>query len=205
MAIIEVFADVRCPFTHFGLQRFVERRAAVDRPDVRLRIRAWPLELVNAEPLDVALIDEEVQQLRAQVCPDLFRAFQRDHFGSTSLPALELVAAAYAVSVESGEHISLAMRRALFEEGRNISDPAVLADLAASAGIAVGDSCARERVIEDWHEGRERGVIGSPHFFVAGEGFFCPSLDIAHGGGRFRITVDEARLEAFVHRCLDST
>src|SRR5206468_3084962 len=50
-AVIEVFADVRCPFTHVGLTRFVARRHELGRREPRLRVRAWPLELVNGEPL----------------------------------------------------------------------------------------------------------------------------------------------------------
>jgi len=45
--VIEVFADVACPFTHVGLKSFVARRAGLGRDDVILRVRAWPLEIVN--------------------------------------------------------------------------------------------------------------------------------------------------------------
>ena len=31
MTVIEVFADVTCPFTHVGLRRFVERRGELGR------------------------------------------------------------------------------------------------------------------------------------------------------------------------------
>jgi hypothetical protein len=34
MTVIEVFADVACPFTHVGLRRFVDRRAELGRHDV---------------------------------------------------------------------------------------------------------------------------------------------------------------------------
>ena len=58
MPVIEVFADVACPFTHIGLRRLVEQRAALGRDDVTLLVRAWPLELVNGKPLDPAFIYE---------------------------------------------------------------------------------------------------------------------------------------------------
>jgi hypothetical protein len=48
--LVEVFADVGCPFAHVGLRRFVERRDELGRDDVVLWVRAWPLELVNARP-----------------------------------------------------------------------------------------------------------------------------------------------------------
>jgi predicted DsbA family dithiol-disulfide isomerase len=199
--IIEVFADVRCPFTHVGLRRFVDRREELGRHDVRLLVRAWPLELVNGKPLDPDLIDEEVAELRTQVAPDLFGGFSRDGFAATSIPALQMAAAAYAQNMEAGEQVSLSLRWALFEEGRDIADPAVLADIAANACIPIGDSPGREAVLNDWREGQRRGVVGSPHFFVAGETFFCPSLDITRDNGRLRIRVDHAGLEAFLARC----
>ena len=34
--VVEVFADVLCPFAHVGIRRFVERRHAAGRDDVRL-------------------------------------------------------------------------------------------------------------------------------------------------------------------------
>ena len=54
-----VFADVRCPFTHVGLRRFVQRRDQLGRTDV-VRVRLWPVELVNDEPLDPIMIGEVV-------------------------------------------------------------------------------------------------------------------------------------------------
>lgn len=48
--VVEVFADITCPFTHVGLRRLVRHRESVGRNDVVLRVRAWPLELVNDEP-----------------------------------------------------------------------------------------------------------------------------------------------------------
>jgi hypothetical protein len=45
--VVEVFADVSCPFAHVGLRRLVEQRDKLARDDIVLRVRAWPLELVN--------------------------------------------------------------------------------------------------------------------------------------------------------------
>jgi len=202
MTTIEVFADVQCPFTHVGLRRFVDRRRQLGRPDVRLRVRAWPLELVNGEPLAPDLIDEEVGELRRQVAPGLFGGFSRDVLPATSLPAMHLAAAAYERGDDAGEEESLALRWALFEEGRDIADPRVLSDIAAAAGAAIEGSPGPEAVITDWRDGERRGVVGSPHFFVSGDGFFCPSLDITRGdGGHLRIRVDQAGLDAFLGRC----
>ncbi|MGZ4784252.1 MAG: DsbA family oxidoreductase, partial [Acidimicrobiales bacterium] len=86
--VVEVFADVGCPFTHVGLRRFVERRDAAGRQDIGLRVRAWPLEVVNGQPLDPRFIAEEVDEIRTQVAPTLFTGFTESTFPSTSLPAL---------------------------------------------------------------------------------------------------------------------
>lgn len=204
MTTIEVFADVRCPFTHVGLRRLAARRAERGRTDVLLWVRAWPLELVNGEPLDPVLIGDEIDALRAQVAPDLFEGFAGGRFAATSLPALALASAAYATSPRAGEHVSLALRDAQFEHGRDIADPEVLAELAAEAGVDPPGPEANAAVLADWEEGRTRGVIGSPHFIVGGQGFFCPALDISHVDGHFRISADGSAFDAFVNACLDA-
>ena len=161
MTTIEVFADVACPFTHVGLRRLVERRGELGRTDVRLRVRAWPLEVVNGEPLDPAFIEEEVDDIRAQVAPDLFTGFRRDAFPASTLPALALTHAAYATADEVGERVALRLRELLFEEGTDVADPDVLAAVAAEAGVS-GPVDDTGPVLADHAEGVARGVIGSP-------------------------------------------
>jgi predicted DsbA family dithiol-disulfide isomerase len=199
---IEVFADVTCPFTHVGLHRLVEARAAAGRDDVVLLVRSWPLEIVNGHPLDPDFIDEEVVDIRAQVAPDLFTGFRRDAFPASSLPALALTDAAYRVGPAPGEQVALRLRELLFEEGIDIADPSVLARVAADAGVPTpfDDHAA---VLADHAEGVERGVIGSPHFFLpAGDGFFCPSLDVSRDeAGQLHVAIDTDALHAFLSRC----
>lgn len=202
MSIIEVFADVRCPFTHVGLRRLVERRAELGRDDVRLLVRAWPLELVNDAPLDAHFIDEEVDEIREQVATDLFAGFDVDRFPASSLPALALAANAYARSIEAGEQVSLALRDALFERRLDVASDDVLQDIAAAAGVAMPGAEADQLVLADWAEGRRRGVIGSPHFMLGDDGFFCPALDITRVDGHLRIRPDRAAFDSFVARAL---
>jgi len=191
MRVVEVFADVRCPFAHVGLRRLVERA----RSEVVLRVRAWPLELVNDAPLDGALIAEEVDELRAQVAPELFAGFDTEHFPASSLPALGLAAAAYGTGdLRLGERVSLALRDALFEHGRDIAQPDELRQIAEREGVPWPVDAGRA-VLDDWEEGRRRAVIGSPHFFVDGRGFFCPALDIRRRDGHLVISATHAGLE----------
>jgi predicted DsbA family dithiol-disulfide isomerase len=204
--MIEAFADVVCPFTHVGLRRIAAERDARGRSDMALVCRAWPLELVNGAPLDPDLVAAEITALRASVAPDLFAGFDPARFPRTSIPALSLADAAYRAGTATGERLSLALRSALFEEGRDLEDPEVLDRLATGVGLgpevvtgAFADGGAAVRA--DWREGSERGVLGSPHFFVDGAGMFCPTLRIAHDDRGFTVELDEAGYEDFVARC----
>jgi predicted DsbA family dithiol-disulfide isomerase len=202
--VIEVFADAACPFTHVGLRRITAERDRRGRADVVLRCRAWPLELVNGTPLEPDVVAEEVAALRASVAPELFAGFDPTRFPGSSLPALSLAAAAYRAGLGPGEQVSLAIRTAVFEEGRDLEDPGVLAAIAGAAGVdydtVAGDGAD---VRADWHEGQARGVVGSPHFFVDGAGLFCPTLQISHGDDGFTVELDRPAFEDFVHRCFD--
>jgi predicted DsbA family dithiol-disulfide isomerase len=204
VTIIEVFAELGCPFTHAGLRRLVERREADGRDDLVLRVRAWPLELVNGTPLDPALIDEEVAELREQVAPDLFAGFDPARFPASSLPGLDLAAAAYGQGAEQGERASLLLRNAIFEQGRAVGDADVLEEIAAAVGVPVPGDEARAQVLADWHEGQARGVIGSPHFFVGDDSWFCPSLDIQRVDGHLLIRSDPAAFATFIDHCLSA-
>ena len=197
---IEVFADVVCPFTHVGLRRLVAARAQRHRDDVAIRVRAWPLELVNGEPVPRELLVEEIAELRETVAPDLFTGFAPEHFPMSSLPALALGATAYRTDVEQGERVSLALREALFEHGRDLADPAELLRIAQRSGL--DDFRAGEADVRaDYAQGRARGVVGSPHFFVEGEGFFCPTLAIERVDGHLSISFDAEAFDQFIGRC----
>lgn len=202
MTVIEVFADVGCPFTHVGLRRFVERRDELGRDDVRLRVRSWPLEVVNGQPLDPTFIAEEVDDLRDQLGPELFTGFDGSAFPATSLPAMTLAAVGYDMDVTTGERLSLELRDLLFEQNVDVADPDVLDALAARHGIQA-DLSDHRRVLADHADGVERGVIGSPHFFTPTGGFFCPSLDVHRDDdGHLRITADPDAFDRFIAACL---
>ncbi len=200
MTVIDVYADIWCPFTHVGLRRLIEQKARRGG-DVTLRVRPWPLELVNGKPMDADFIGEEVDDLREQAAGDLFAGFDTSTFPTTTLPALALAESAYRIGNEEGERISLALRDALFEEGRDISDPHVLNTIADAAGIPPAIPADLDAVKAGWEEGKDRGVIGSPHFFTTNGAFFCPALDIKRVDGHLRIKPDLPAFETFVESC----
>src|SRR6476659_9480794 len=199
-AVVEVFADVTCPFAHVGLRRFVAHRRALEITRPLLRVRAWPLELVNGEPLDPEVVARHVDELREQVAPDLFGAFEPELLPRSAMPSLELVAAAYRLGDAAGERMSLLVRDALFEQGLDLSQPDVLASMAATEGIA-STSDAEQLVLDDYEEGKRRGVRVSPEFFLDGRGWYCPSLQIDKVGESLRIQPDIAEIQAFLAAC----
>ena len=197
MARIEVFADIVCPFTHVSLRRLVEARRA-RHACAAVRVRAWPLEWINGEPIDRTLAAREIEALQASVAPELFTAFDTAPLPLTSIPAFGLVAAAYLLDDRVGEAVSLAIRDALFERGLDVSDEDVLRGLGAEFGVEPLDRRAAESVTRvDRGRGAARGVQGSPHFFVGERGWFCPSLAIRHEHDRFDISLAPDSMQEF--------
>ena len=201
--VIEVFAGIWCPFAHVGLRAVKEHRARSGRNDVAIWVRAWPLELVNGAPLDPVVTKEHADDLREEVAPDQFAHLDLDRFPSSTLGALALANRAYRTDPQVGERVSFGLRDALFEEGRDISDPVVLEHLAHDIGVVMPDETDGAAVVSDWQEGQQRGVLGSPHFFCGDTDVFCPSLDIAkdpiEGMSIVRVM---SRLTEFLGRCL---
>ena len=198
--MVTVFAELTCPFTHVGLRRLVARRDEI-ASRARFLVLAWPLEWVNGEPLDPAFAAMEIAALRTEVAPDLFRGFDPQTFPRTSLPALALTSLGYTVDLATGESVSLALRDAVFEQGIDIANPSVLSAIASAHGLDLRDADP-DAVRAEYEEGRRRGVVGSPYFFVAGVGYFCPSLDITHVGDEFSIRFDAPAFEDFTTRAL---
>ena len=198
-----MWADASCPFAHYSLQRFAQRRDLAGADHVRLRVRAWPLELVDGQPLTAEKVESEIPDIRVQVADDLFTGFDPDAFPGSTIGILGAAALAYDAGAETGEAFNLALRTALFEDGEPVGDPSVLSAISEAHGFSLpGDSAARAAVERDFAEGKRLGVEGSPTFVVDGEAYFCPTLKIDHEGDRLRITVDEPRAQQFFDAAL---
>jgi predicted DsbA family dithiol-disulfide isomerase len=204
-SVIEVFADIWCPFAHVGLRTIRDQRARAGRSDVAIWVRAWPLELVNGAPLDPQTTWEHARELRQHVAPDLFEHLDVDRFPHSTLDALAVANRAYRTDVHVGERVSFALRDALFEKGEDVSDRATLERLTHGVGLLMPDDLDDAGVIADWHEGQQRGVRGSPHFFCGDADAFCPSLEITKDPVKgVSIAKDLPRLTKFMTRCLPS-
>lgn len=200
---IEIYADIWCPFAHVGLRAARRAREQLDRSDVIFLIRPWPLELVNAGPLDPGVTARHVRELREQVAPELFTHFDEDSFPTSTLPALSLALAAYDQDPATGEAVSWALRDALFESGRDIASVSVLQDIARTFAVPVGATSDVTGVIDEWRRGQSRGVKGSPHFFCGASDAFCPALDIARiVSGDLALRANAERLRTFLEACM---
>lgn len=198
--MIDVFADVSCPFAYVQLEQLASRRTLLGM-DVHIRIRAWPLELVNDGPSDRSKIADEVAALQAQLDSPLFAGFDLQRLPSTTLPALDLAALAYRHSDGVGEQVSLALRKALFLDGRDVSDAAVLGDIATDFGLGSPGPSERNDVLKDWMDGQTRSVEGSPHFFCADRNVFSPGLAISDSNDEIIVTPTVDTIDAFFAAC----
>ncbi len=175
---VEVFSDVTCPFAHVGFERIVAELAA-HHAVADVHMRAWPLEWVNGVPLDHDAVGAKAATLTARLGIDSFGGLDAGAWPTTTIPALELTAAANEVDLTTGLAVGLAIRAALFRFGRDISDPDVLAEIAAAHDVEPGSASA-DAVHRDYAEGKRRGVRGSPHYWAGDDEFFCPALVIGH-------------------------
>ena len=197
---LEVFADITCPFTHVGLKQVVGHVAEMSEP-VDVLVRAWPLEWVNGSPLDVEAVLVKAAVLSDQLGVDDFRGLRADRWPATTIPALELAAAAYARDAATGLAVSMELRAALFEQGVDVADPDALALIAAAHHLDADDPDLERSIRSDYEAGQRRGVRGSPHFFMGDDDFFCPALDLGHDAdGHLTARFDSAMLADFFAR-----
>ena len=200
---VEVFEEITCPFAYVGLQHVCEHIDQLDHP-VEVIVHGWPLEWVNGTGLAFDGVETKAAALCEQLGVDDFAGLDADTWPSTTLPALGLAAAAYRIDNPTGLAVSVALRTAVFEEGRDISDPTVLADIAAAHGVEFDpdDETGREELVRaDYDEGLARSVTGSPHFWIGDDDFFCPALDLGRDADDHLIArFDPAGLAQFFAR-----
>ncbi len=142
---------------------------------VTLRVRPFPLELAGHEGVPRALLEQEWWIAAIQEPAATFAPYPGDDFPTTTLPAFDAVWAAARQGPAAALAYDLAVRRAFFAGGRNIGRPDVLLDVAREVGLDVarmekglGGSAARDAVIAEAREGRERfHVRGTPTVTLA--------------------------------------
>lgn len=198
---VEVFADIMCPFAHVGIHQMLEQRLERRGSTPHLWIRAWPLEWINDSAMDTAVLGDEIAALRATVAPELFTGFDPATFPTTAMLAFAVTAAGYRLGSAVGEAVSIDLRNRLWEHGEDIADEGVLADVCDFHGVEVTEA-DRASVQSDHDDGVAREVVGSPHFFAGGTGFFCPAFVVSRDDAGFHVAPDPSRFAAFIDAAL---
>jgi len=136
---------------------------------VRLRTRAFPLEIYGGGPPDRKELELEMWLAALQEPEAVFKPF-KDDWPTTTLPAFEGAWCAFQQGEMIGHDFDLRIRRAFFYEGRNIGLPEVILELAREAGLdmdhfsrMIAGGEARAAVLEEGRLGKEfYKVHGTP-------------------------------------------
>ncbi len=142
---------------------------------VKLRTRAFPLELAGRPDVPRALLEQEWWIAAIQEPGAAFAPYPDDDFPTTTLPAFDAVWAAGLQGDRAALTLDLAIRRAFFAGGRNIGRTDVLLDIAREVGLDVpamtrdlAGGAARAHVAAEAREGREAlHVRGTPTVMLA--------------------------------------
>ena len=179
---IDVYADIACPWCYVGrahLKNALEQRPALD---VTLRWRPFQLQ-PNMPPAgrdfrevlsqkfggwdQAQQMFERIQEMGAE--DNLTFDFESIEVAPNTADAHRLILWAQDQDPETADALATTLFRAYFTEGRNVSDPAVLADCAAETGLdgdaaraaLDGDEYA-EAVRESQQRAQQRGITGVP-------------------------------------------
>ena len=181
---VDVISDVVCPWCFLGKKRLEKAIAMADRP-VAIHWRPFQLDsTIPAEGMDrqvymerkfgkgdrIKKAHEHLTELGA--AEGIPFAFEKIKVSPNTLDAHRLIR--WAAEPALQEKIVDALFRAYFIDGRNIGDRAVLADIAASAGLdgkSIAERLATDEdtaeVQADIRSAQRIGVTGVPTFIVA--------------------------------------
>ncbi len=177
----------------------------------KLRIRPFPLELIDGESAPRDILDQEWWLAAIQEPAAAFAPYRGDDWPTTTLPAFEAAWCAGCQGEQALATYNLRVRQAFFAEGRNIGRWDVLGEIAEEVGLDrqrfdqdVASGEARAAVVEDARLGRERyRVQGAPTLMLAdGTKLRHP---IAYPRMEDRRVVGVATLPCYGDDCLEAT
>ena len=173
---IEVASDVVCPWCYIGKRR-LEKAVGLLKNEFQVEVRWLPFQLNPDMPTEgMPRADyrkakfgslERSKQMDARVIAEgkgegIDFAFDRMERQPNTTQAHRLIALA-----ENQDAVVEALFHAHFEQGRNIGDPKVLAEIAAQCGVKGWPQEAEKRASEVSkleEEVRELGISGVPTF-----------------------------------------
>lgn len=168
------WAEYYCPWCYVAAVR-LHKVAPEYRGRVRLRQRAYPLEVYGGGPPDRRELEAEMWLAALQEPEARFKPFTGTDWPTTTLPAFEAAWSVMQMDEAAGHDFDLRIRRAFFAEGRNIGRREVMLELAAEAGVEMAQFTrlfnggeARAAVLAEGRLGKERyGVRGTPTLMTA--------------------------------------
>ncbi|MEF8816107.1 MAG: DsbA family oxidoreductase [Salinibacter sp.] len=184
---VDVYADIACPWCYVGRARL--KQALARRPDLDVTLRWRPFQLQpNLPPEgrdfrsaieekfgDWARAKQMFERVREMGAAEgLAFDFDAIDVAPNTADAHRLVL--WGQDQNAGDAVATALFRAIFSEGRNVTEPEVLVDCAADAGLDAeaaralldGDEYA-EAVRESQHRAQQRGITGVPCYVFGQE------------------------------------
>ncbi len=169
------------------------------RGRIRLRWRAFPLEIINRRPAPRHIVDQEWPLVAVQEPLAPCRAWPHETYLRTTLPAFEAYASACGQDPERARAFDLKIRRGFFYEGRRIDEPDVLCAMASEAGLDPAPIRAdleagrrREGVMADYRESmRLRDEEGLP---MTSPTLILPSGEVIHNPYASEKRIQDGRL-----------
>lgn len=124
------------------------------REKLRLKWRAFPLEIINDRPAPRHIVDQEWPLVAVQEPLAPCRSWPHDEYVRSTIPAFQACASAWTQDPEKARVFDLAIRRGFFFEGRRVDEQSVLCEIAGEAGLDA------DRVRSDLESGAyEEGVM----------------------------------------------
>ena len=180
---IEFYFDFSSPYGYFASER-IDAVAARHGRDVAWR--PWLMGVAMKVTGSATLVDRPMISAYSRHDMDRSARLLEVPFAFPEPFPIATVAACRAVywmdghaGADAAKPLARALYRAYFADGRNVSEPDVVADVAAGAGIdrgallaGIAEPAVKERLKEVTDGAIERGVFGSPFFIVDGEPFW---------------------------------
>lgn len=170
--MITIWSDLYCPWAYVAVLRLHRMRSHLGADRVVFDLRSYPLELTDHRYLDTDLAHSEVVAL-AQLEPTAFSGHPGLSWASTRLPAFEAQKWGFSLGQEIGEGFDLALRRAVFLHGHDLSLRHELLAVAAAEGLmaeqlgaALDDGRFRKAVMADFADAQDLPIEGSPQVFL---------------------------------------
>ena len=167
------WAEYYCPWCYVAAVR-LHKVMPEYQGRVKLRQRAFPLEIYGGGPPDRKELELEIWLAALQEPEAVFKPFKED-WPTTTLPAFEGARCAFQQDELHGHDFDLRIRQAFFAEGCNIGKRSVILELAHEVGLDMdhfsrlfNSNAARAAVLEEGRLGKEiYNVRGTPTVMLA--------------------------------------